>query len=167
MTYSVPRTSATAFGVAALVALSALSAARADSASEPAQTPNVTLPAHPPSARRRDLMRSAHCKQVPAPSLLVPPFAAGGRKLLHRGALLLRAGLARRAHGRLSGRTISRGSRLLGQRAIRKCRGRHRRCGRSRLCFYLALDGELVLEILDIIVRAVLKGRLGRLMLCC
>jgi hypothetical protein len=36
MTYSVPRTSAVAFGVVALVSLSALSAARADSASEPA-----------------------------------------------------------------------------------------------------------------------------------
>jgi hypothetical protein len=33
MTYSVPRTSALAFGVAALVSLSALSAARADSVS--------------------------------------------------------------------------------------------------------------------------------------
>ena len=50
MTYSVPRTSAVAFGVAALVSLSALSAARADSASEPAPTPSVTLPAHPSSA---------------------------------------------------------------------------------------------------------------------
>ena len=47
---SVPRTSTIAFGVAALVSLSALSAARADSASEPAPTPSTTAPAHPTSA---------------------------------------------------------------------------------------------------------------------
>ena len=35
MTYSVPRTSAVALGVAAFVSLSALSAARADSSAEP------------------------------------------------------------------------------------------------------------------------------------
>ena len=50
MTCSVPRTSAIALSVAALVSLSALSAARADSASEPAPAPGVTMPAHPPSA---------------------------------------------------------------------------------------------------------------------
>jgi hypothetical protein len=49
MTYSVLRTSAVAFGAAALVSLSALSPARADSPSEPAPTPSVTMPAHPPS----------------------------------------------------------------------------------------------------------------------
>jgi hypothetical protein len=50
MTYSVPRTSTIAIGLAALVSLSAVSAARADSASEPAPTPSVTAPAHPTSA---------------------------------------------------------------------------------------------------------------------
>ena len=50
MTHSVPRTSAIALGVAALVSLSALSAARADSASDPAPTPSMTAPAHPTSA---------------------------------------------------------------------------------------------------------------------
>jgi hypothetical protein len=49
MTYSVPRTSAVALGVAAaLLSLSGLSAARADSASAP--TPSVAAPAHPTSA---------------------------------------------------------------------------------------------------------------------
>ena len=48
MTYSVPRTSAIALSVAALVLLSALSAARAYSASQRAPTPGVTMPAHPP-----------------------------------------------------------------------------------------------------------------------
>ena len=50
MTHSVPRTSAIALGVAALVSLSALSAGRADSASDPAPTPSMTAPAHPTSA---------------------------------------------------------------------------------------------------------------------
>ena len=50
MTYSVPRTSAVALGVAAFVSLSALSAARADSSADPAPTPIVTAPAHPTSA---------------------------------------------------------------------------------------------------------------------
>jgi len=49
MTYSVPRTSAIALGVAAFVSLSTLSAARADSSAEPAPTPTVTAPAHPVS----------------------------------------------------------------------------------------------------------------------
>ena len=50
MTCSVPRSSTIAFGVAALVSLSAFSAANADSASEPAPTPSITSPAHPTSA---------------------------------------------------------------------------------------------------------------------
>lgn len=41
MTCSVPRTSAIAFGVAAFVSLSTLSAALADSSAEPAPTPNA------------------------------------------------------------------------------------------------------------------------------
>jgi hypothetical protein len=41
MTYSVPRTSAIAFGVAAFVSLSTLSAAFADPTAEPAPTPSV------------------------------------------------------------------------------------------------------------------------------
>jgi hypothetical protein len=52
MTYSVPRTSAIALGVAALVSLSTLSMTRADTAdtsAEPAPTPTVTAPAHPTS----------------------------------------------------------------------------------------------------------------------
>ena len=50
MTYSVPRASAIALGVAAFVSLSTLSAARADSSAEPAPTPSVTAPAHPTNA---------------------------------------------------------------------------------------------------------------------
>jgi hypothetical protein len=50
MTYSIPPSSAIALGVAALASLSALSAARADSAAEPAPTPSMTAPAHPTSA---------------------------------------------------------------------------------------------------------------------
>ena len=50
MTYTVPRHAALAFGAAALVSLSSLSAARADSSSGPAPTPAVTAPAHPTSA---------------------------------------------------------------------------------------------------------------------
>ena len=49
MTYSPPRTSALAFGVAALVSLFALSAACADSVPSPNPAPSVTMPAHPPS----------------------------------------------------------------------------------------------------------------------
>ena len=70
MTYSVPRSSALAFGVAALVSLSALSAARADSPSEPAPTPSVTLPAHPPSAPAPAPISSAAAPSLnePAPT---------------------------------------------------------------------------------------------------
>jgi hypothetical protein len=77
MTYSVPRTSALAFGVAALVSLSALSAARADSASEPAPTPSVTLPAHPPSAPAPAPMSSGAAPSLnePAPT---PAWAESG-----------------------------------------------------------------------------------------
>jgi hypothetical protein len=67
MTYSVLRTSAVAFGAAALVSLSALSAARADSPSEPAPTPSVTMPAHPPSTAT-----SAPTSTAAAPSLSEP-----------------------------------------------------------------------------------------------
>ena len=67
MTNSVPRTSAVAFGVAALVSLSALSAARADSLSEPAPTPSVTMPAHPVSTPT-----PAPVSTVSAPSLNEP-----------------------------------------------------------------------------------------------
>jgi hypothetical protein len=49
MTYSVPRTSAIALGVAAFVSLSALSAARADSSAEPAPTPSAPVTAQSPA----------------------------------------------------------------------------------------------------------------------
>jgi hypothetical protein len=77
MTYSVPRTSAIAFGVAALVSLSALSAARADSASEPAPTPSMTAPAHPTSAPTPAPMTSAATPSLnePAPT---PAWAESG-----------------------------------------------------------------------------------------
>ena len=72
MTYSVPRTSALAFGAAALVSLSALSAARADSSSEPAPTPSVTAPAHPSSAPT-----PAPTSSAAAPSLSEPAPTPG------------------------------------------------------------------------------------------
>ena len=75
MTYSVPRTSALAFGVAALVSLSALSAARADSASEPAPTPSVTLPAHPPNTPAPMSSAAAPSLNEPAPT---PAWAESG-----------------------------------------------------------------------------------------
>ena len=75
MTYSVPRTSASvprtsalAFGVAALVSLSALSAARADSLSEPAPTPSVTMPAHPVSTTTPAPTSSASAPSLNEPS---------------------------------------------------------------------------------------------------
>ena len=80
MTYSVPRTTAITLGVAALVSLSALSAARADSASEPALTPRgVTLPAHPPSAPAPAPMSSAAAPSLnePAPT---PAWAESGSR---------------------------------------------------------------------------------------
>jgi len=49
MAYRVPRIPALALGATALVSLSALSVARADSSSEPAPTPVTTAPAHPSS----------------------------------------------------------------------------------------------------------------------
>lgn len=68
MTYTVPRTSAIALGVAAFVSLSTLSAARADSSAEPAPTPSVTAPAHPTSA----LTPAATTTTAAAPSLNEP-----------------------------------------------------------------------------------------------
>jgi hypothetical protein len=68
MTTSVARTSAIAFGVAALVSLSGLSAARADSASEPAPTPSMTAPAHATSAA----IPAAPATTAAAPSLNEP-----------------------------------------------------------------------------------------------
>ena len=70
MTYSVPRTSTIAFGVAALVSLSAFSAANADSASEPAPTPSMTAPAHPTSAPTPAPMTTAAAPSLnePAPT---------------------------------------------------------------------------------------------------
>ena len=77
MTYTVPRTSAIAFGVAALVSLSTLSAALADSSSEPAPTPSVTMPAHPPSAPTPATTTSAAAPSLnePAPT---PAWAEAG-----------------------------------------------------------------------------------------
>jgi hypothetical protein len=77
MTYSVPRTSAIAFSVAALVSLSAVSAALADSASQPAPTPGVTMPAHPPSAPTPATTTTAAAPSLnePAPT---PAWAESG-----------------------------------------------------------------------------------------
>ena len=77
MTYSVPRTSDLALGVAALVSLSALSVARADSASEPAPTPSMTAPAHPTSAPTPPPMTTATAPSLnePAPT---PAWAESG-----------------------------------------------------------------------------------------
>jgi hypothetical protein len=66
MTYSVPRASAIALSVAALVSLSPLTPARADSAS-PAVTPSVIMPAHPPSTST-----PAPTSTAAAPSLSEP-----------------------------------------------------------------------------------------------
>ena len=84
MTYSVPRTSASvprtsalAFGVAALVSLSALSAARADSLSEPAPTPSVTMPAHPVSTTTPAPTSSASAPSLSEPSP-TPAWAESG-----------------------------------------------------------------------------------------
>ncbi len=92
MTYSVPRTSAVAFGVAALVSLSALSAARADSASEAAPTPSVTLPAHPPSAPAPLSSASAPSLNEPAPT---PAWAESGS---HGATVAQKSSVRRAAH---------------------------------------------------------------------
>ena len=67
MTRSIPRTSAIAFGVAALVSLSTLSAARADSSTEPAPTPSAQAPAPTP----------APASSAAAPSLSEPAPTPG------------------------------------------------------------------------------------------
>jgi hypothetical protein len=61
MTYGVSHISVLALGAAALVSLSPLSPARADSSAEPAPTPSVTAPAHPSS------------EPTPAPSSAAAP----------------------------------------------------------------------------------------------
>ena len=94
MTYSVPRTSAIAFGVAALVSLSALSAARADSASEPAPTPSTTAPAHPTSAST-----PAPTTTAAAPSLNEPaPTPAWAESGPHRTTATQNSSMHRSAH---------------------------------------------------------------------
>jgi hypothetical protein len=75
MTYSVPSTSALAFGAAALISLSTLSAALADSSSEPAPTPSVTAPAHPSSAPAPTSSAAAPSLNEPAPT---PGWAEAG-----------------------------------------------------------------------------------------
>ena len=75
MTYSVPRTSALAFGAAALISLSTLSAALADSSSEPAPTPSVTAPAHPTSAPAPTSTAAQPSLNEPAPT---PGWAEAG-----------------------------------------------------------------------------------------
>ena len=94
MTYSVPRSSALAFGVAALVSLSALSTARADSSSEPAPTPSVTLPAHPTSAPVPAPMSSAAAPSLnePAPT---PSWSESGS---HRTTVAQNSAVRRTAH---------------------------------------------------------------------
>ena len=94
MTYSVPRTSTIAFGVAALVSLSALSTARADSASEPAPTPSMTAPAHPASAPTPAPMTTAATPSLnePAPT---PAWAESGS---HRTTVAQNTSVRRAAH---------------------------------------------------------------------
>ncbi len=94
MTYSVPRTSAIALGAAAFVSLSTLSAARADSASDPAPTPSMTLPAHPQSAPAPAPMSSAAAPSLnePAPT---PAWAESGS---HRMTVAQKTSVRRAAH---------------------------------------------------------------------
>jgi hypothetical protein len=75
MTYSVARTSAIALGAAALVSLSTLSAARADSSSESAPTPSVTAPAHPSSTPAPASTAAQPSLNEPAPT---PGWAEAG-----------------------------------------------------------------------------------------
>lgn len=93
MTNSVPRTSAVAFGVAALVSLSALSAARADSLSEPAPTPSVTMPAHPVSTPT-----PAPVSTVSAPSLNEPSRTPAWAEADPHGAVARTSPVRRSAH---------------------------------------------------------------------
>ena len=94
MTYSVLRTSAVAFGAAPLVSLSALSAARADSPSEPAPTPSVTMPAHPPSTAT-----SAPTSTAAAPSLSEPaPTPAWAESGSHGATVAQKSPVRRAAH---------------------------------------------------------------------
>jgi hypothetical protein len=72
MTYSVPRTSAIALGVAAFVSLSTLSAARSDSASEPAPTPSMTAPGMTAPAHPTSAPTPAHTTTAAAPTLNEP-----------------------------------------------------------------------------------------------
>jgi len=77
MTYPVPRPSTVVLGVAALVSLSTLSVARADTSAEPAPTPTVTAPAHPTStpAPEPTTTTSAPSLNEPAPT---PAWAETG-----------------------------------------------------------------------------------------
>ena len=94
MTYSVPRTSTIAFGVAALVSLSAFSAANADSASEPAPTPSMTAPAHPTSAPT-----PAPTTTAAAPSLNEPaPTPAWAESAPHGTTAAQNSSVHRSAH---------------------------------------------------------------------
>jgi hypothetical protein len=72
MTYSVPRTSAIALGVAAFVSLSTLSAARADSSAEPAPTPSAPVTAQTPAPAT---IAAAPSLSEPAPT---PGWAEAG-----------------------------------------------------------------------------------------
>jgi hypothetical protein len=70
MTYSAPRTSAIALGVAAVMSFSALPAARADSSSEPAHPPSISAPATTPAP-----IATAPSLSEPAPT---PGWAESG-----------------------------------------------------------------------------------------
>jgi hypothetical protein len=94
MTYSVPRTSAIAFGVAAFVSLSTVPAARADSSAEPAPTPSVTAPAHPTSAPT-----PAPTTTAAAPSLNEPaPTPAWAESGSHGATVAQNKSVRRAAH---------------------------------------------------------------------
>ncbi len=96
MTYSAPRTSAIAFGVAAFVSLSTLSVARADSSAEPAPTPSApALTANP-----------APASTAAAPSLSEPAPTPGWAESGPHGATVAQHPYDRRhAHRRYAYRT--------------------------------------------------------------
>jgi hypothetical protein len=78
VTYSTPRISAVALGAAALMSLSTLSAARADSSSEPAPNPSAAAPSTAPTPPARPASASSAdtpSLNEPAPT---PGWAEGG-----------------------------------------------------------------------------------------
>jgi hypothetical protein len=117
MTYSVPRTSALACGVAALVSLSTLSVARADPASQPAATPSVTMPAHPPSAPTPAPISSA------APSLSEPAPTPAWAESGSHGPVAQNSSVRHSAHRHYAYRNDRRGDNPVATVAMRVAGG--------------------------------------------